>query len=96
MAGFQYTVYRQVDGNRDTLAFWTNWDAVQDKWLWDLLRTGEATETGDGYPSIFRVKAKHAIPFLADPPPAEAVSVYGPVERCDPEEWLEIEGWDQG
>jgi hypothetical protein len=93
---FDYTFRREADSpHGKALASWRATNPGDDRWLWDLIHSGEATRTGNGYPMLVRVQAKHALPALSISPVPDRIQIYEPLQLWDPEEWLEIEGWDQ-
>ena len=87
---FTYSFYRQMDEGeqRKSFAYWSGFDSLNGEWIWELIRSGEATCVGYGFPCWITVKAKDAIPHLS-----QEMSEFDP--PVDPEELIEIEAWDQ-
>ena len=68
MIGWFFIVRRLEEEGRGTEI--ARWQASPGgiEWVWELVRRGEASGGGDGYPSTFRVRARDVLPLLDNPP----------------------------
>lgn len=95
---FTYYCNRMRDGK--SIAYWSGF-LHGDRWLWDLIRSDEATCEGQGFPCRIVVKAKYVLPHFAHLAGADEYGLQVPadLERFEPpfddEELVEIEAWDQ-
>jgi hypothetical protein len=58
-------------------------------WMWDAFRRNEATVEGNGYPALVNCKAKYLMPHFWE---GDLEKIAPPL---NPEEPIQIEGWDQ-
>ena len=69
------------------------------RWVDDLVKEGRATELGgNGYPYRYLVAAKDVLPILkAHQNPKDSRARLHPdaIQKCEPDEQLIVEAWDQ-